>query len=165
MTPDINTQQLAVQPGASTDAPAETPAVPMGTTQILVDGQLVTLTADQQAVHDAEVATRVAELSQIAGPRRIIPFAFRSRFTSAEKIAIEIACMDDPAAQKYQRAMAASLRVAQADIATAPFISLDSPETAARVQALEHAGLLALGRAAEILGAEVQAHEAYRGPL
>ncbi len=82
--------------------------------------------------------------------------AFRSRFTQAEKIAIELAGLDDPSAAIEARSQAAAIRTYQKDVDAAEFIDLTDPATAGGVQALEAAGLLAEGRAAEILTAPVQ---------
>lgn len=46
-----------------------------------------------------------------------------------------------------------------ADQAVAKYIDLDDPSTVAGVQLLEQSGLLAAGRAADILGAPVQPGE------
>lgn len=89
----------------------------------------------------------------------ITRLAFRNRFTLAEKAAIELAALDDPAAPMPQRQQAAALRANQADLAAATFIDLARPDTRAGVQMLEAAGLLAVGRALEILDAPVQAAE------
>lgn len=91
----------------------------------------------------------------IAQPRHITRRAFRNRFTSAEKVAIEIAQLDDPAAPMPQRAQAAALRASQGDVQASTFIDLDLPDTRAGVQQLEVAGLLGAGRALAILDAVV----------
>jgi hypothetical protein len=77
--------------------------------------------------------------------------AFRNRFTSAEKVGIEIAALDDPAAAMPQRALAASLRANQADLQVAAFIDLSHQSVRGGVQALESVGLLAARRASQIL--------------
>lgn len=81
--------------------------------------------------------------------------AFRSRFTQTEKIAIELAGLDDPSATMEARSQAAAIRTYQKDVDAAEFIDLTEPATAGGVQALAAAGLLAEGRAAEILTAPV----------
>ena len=90
---------------------------------------------------------------------RITKLAFRNRFTSAEKVAIEFACLDSPAAPMPQRLQSAALRANQADLAAATFVDLAREDTRAGVQMLEAAGLLAKGRALVILDAPVEAHE------
>ena len=89
----------------------------------------------------------------------ITRLAFRNRFTLAEKAAIELAALDDPAAPMPRRQQAAALRANQADLAAATFIDLGRPDTRAGVQMLEAAGLLAEGRALEILDAPIQPEE------
>ena len=90
---------------------------------------------------------------------RVTRLAFRNRFTSSEKIAIEFACLDDPAAPMPQRLQSAALRANQADLAAATFVDLLRPDTRAGVQMLEAAGLLAEGRALEILDAQILPEE------
>lgn len=154
-----------VQTPAPLPTPAPTPEpVPMGITYKMANGALVLMTAAEQAVYDADLLARQALAAEDA-QRRITPFAFRSRFTAAEKVAIELACLDNPGAKLAARQQAATLRVAQQDIATAPYVNLDHPDTRARVQALEQAGLLAHGRALQVLDAPVEAFEQYRGAL
>ena len=95
----------------------------------------------------------------LAPDTRITRLAFRNRFTAAEKVALEIAALDAPAAPTAQRQQAAALRAMLADTAAATFIDLIHADTRAGVQMLETAGLLAAGRALEILGAPVEASE------
>lgn len=83
--------------------------------------------------------------------RRITRLMFRNRFTQAEHVTIEIASLDDVAAPMQQRQMAAALRVMQRQVSDAEFIDLNDLVTRAGVQQLEAFGLLAEGRAAEIL--------------
>jgi hypothetical protein len=82
---------------------------------------------------------------------QITVLGFRNRFTQSEKIAMEMASIDNPAATMQQRQLAASLRVMQADIAVAKFIDLARPDTITGVQALEQYGIIAAGRANSIL--------------
>ena len=95
----------------------------------------------------------------LAPDMRITRLAFRNRFTQAEKVALELAALDDPAAPMAQRQQAAALRATLSDTAAATFIDLIHADTRAGVQMLETAGLLAAGRALEILDAPVQSHE------
>ena len=83
--------------------------------------------------------------------RRITRLMFRNRFTQAELVTIEIVSLDDAAAPMQQRQMAAALRVMQRQVSDAEFIDLNDPVTRAGVEQLEAFGLLAEGRAAEIL--------------
>jgi len=89
----------------------------------------------------------------------ITKLAFRNRFTAAEKVAIEIAQLDDPAADMAVRAQAAALRSSQADVMAATFVNLARADTRAGVQTLEAVGLLAAGRAAVILDSPIQPEE------
>jgi len=90
---------------------------------------------------------------------QVTRLAFRNRFTAAEKVALEMASLDNPAGTMAQRQQAATMRAYMADVNAATFIDLDRDDTRAGVQALEAAGLLAAGRALEILDAPVQPHE------
>lgn len=92
--------------------------------------------------------------------QRITRLAFRKRFTQAEKVMLELAALDDPAAPQAQRANAAAMRAYLKDVDAAQFIDLADAHTVAGVQALENAGLLADGRADEILSQPVQPDEA-----
>lgn len=110
-------------------------------------------------------ASRMGEYVYAGGVLTLTPstqitkLAFRNRFTQPEKVALEIAALDDPTAPMPQRAQAAALRANNADLAAATFIDLQRPETRAGVQMLEAAGLLAVGRAAVILDAEIMPEE------
>ena len=84
--------------------------------------------------------------------RIITRLAFLNRFTDAEAIAIDLASIG-------ATVQAAALRRANAKISAAEEIQLDLPETRAGVLALETAGLIASGRAAQILDSPVQSHE------
>jgi hypothetical protein len=89
----------------------------------------------------------------------ITVLAYRNRFTEAEKVDIEMAALDDPSAAMTARKQAANVRVYLADLSTAKFIDLQDEATRAGAQALEAAGLLAKGRALEILDAPIEAKE------
>lgn len=85
--------------------------------------------------------------------------AFRARFTTAEKVAIEIASLDNPAASMPDRANAAALRAYQADVVAAAFVDLQHADTVSGVRALESFGLIATGRADVILLTQPTADE------
>ena len=95
--------------------------------------------------------------------RLITRLAFDNRFTQAESVALEIAQLDDPAASMPARQAAAALRASQRKVDRARYIDLDRPDTRAGVEALETAGLLAAGRALEILDDEIEDAERYTG--
>lgn len=96
-------------------------------------------------------------------PRRITKLAFRNRFTKAEKAGIEFATLDDPTAPIAQRQQAAALRAGLKDQEQATFIDLDDEDTRTGVLTLEMVGLIASGRAVEILDAPVQDKERLTG--
>lgn len=95
--------------------------------------------------------------------RHITGLAFRNRFTFSEKVALELASADNPAAATNVRQAAAALRAYLEDAKAATYIDLDRDDTRAGVTQLQTQGLIAPGRAAEILDAPVQQHEAYQG--
>lgn len=113
--------------------------------------------------HNAETGEWEALPPPPEPPRYLTKLGFRNRFTSAEKVAIEIACLDDPSAPMAQRQQAAMLRASQADQRDATFINPKLPETRNGVVMLESAGILAAGRALQILDAYVEDHELFRG--
>lgn len=96
-------------------------------------------------------------------PRRITKLAFRNRFTKAEKAGIEFAALDDPTAPIAQRQQAAALRADLKDQEQATFIDLDDEDTRTGVLTLEAVGLIAAGRAVEILDTPVQDKERFTG--
>ena len=107
-------------------------------------------------------AERLGEYRVIDGTLTLPPItrlAFRSRFTSAEKAALELAALDDPSAPMPERLQAATLRAYLADVAASTFVDLAHANTRSGVQSLEAAGLLTTGRALQILDAPVQADE------
>ena len=106
-----------------------------------------------------ELVDGVLVLPPPAPLTQITRLAFRNRFTQPEKVALELAALDDAAAPMPQRQQAAALRAYLADVAAATFIDLARPDTRAGVQFLEAAGLLAEGRALVILDAPVQPEE------
>ena len=89
--------------------------------------------------------------------RRVTKLQFRNLFTAGEKVAIEFASLDNPNGTQEERLKSAGLRVFLADVESATpepdgtSIDLDDPRTVAGVNALETYGLIATGRAAEIL--------------
>ena len=95
----------------------------------------------------------------LAPDTRITRLAFRNRFTQSEKVALELAALDDPAATLAQRQQAAAIRVHLADVSASTFVDLGHDDTRAGVQALKAGGLIGVGRALQILDAPVEAHE------
>ena len=92
-----------------------------------------------RVVEEVEQDTAESELEP-RPPRLLTRLAFRNLMTLAEKTAI------------YEAAAgSAMVRVWLDDLAVAEEINLDDPSTVEGLKALEAAGLLAEGRAAEIL--------------
>lgn len=98
-------------------------------------------------------------VESVAQDTRITRLAFRNRFTQPEKVMLEMAALDDPTAPMAQRQQAAAIRAYLADVAASSWVDLGRADTRAAVQALEAGGLLAAGRALQVLDAPVQAHE------
>lgn len=95
--------------------------------------------------------------------RYITKLAFRNRFATKEKVMIELAGAYNPADPVQKQQLAASVRVSNEDIAASTYIDLDRPDTRAGVKSMEDFGLLAVGRADEILDSPVQDFERYKG--
>lgn len=77
--------------------------------------------------------------------------AFRDRFTASEKVAIELAMLDDPTASFEKREQAAMLRAFDKDLGVAEEVDLSHQPLIDGVRALEAFGLIAEGRADEVL--------------
>jgi hypothetical protein len=90
---------------------------------------------------------------------KITVLALRNRFTQAEKIAIDMSSIDNPASSMQARQLAASLRVMMSDLNVATFVDLSRPDTISGIQALETYGILGTGRSSEILTSPVQDFE------
>ncbi len=119
------------------------------TSDTQIDGVLgVFGQADWEGMRTDEAHAREVKAAQ---GKSITRLAFRSRFTQEEKTMLELAALDDPSAPMPQRLQAAGLRAYLQDLAAAEYVNLSDPITVAGVQALEVGGLLALGRATEVL--------------
>ncbi|WP_233626309.1 MULTISPECIES: hypothetical protein [unclassified Delftia] len=94
-----------------------------------------------------------------AASRRVPPHALRRRFTVVERTALEWAVVDRAEAGEADRLNAATLRSLLKDIEQARQLDLDDPELADSLRQFEAFGLIAAGRAQEILDGPVQAHE------
>lgn len=125
-------------------------------------GEQVALAGSEERLTEQQWAELVASDTGATGtPARAITYwGLRKRFTPAERIVLEWAALDDPGAEHSVRQSAAAVRVYLADAAAARWIDLDDGDTRAGVQALEAMGLLAKGRAIEILDAPLRAVEA-----
>jgi hypothetical protein len=115
------------------------------------------------ATHDHLADSTAVAAPVVEGARRITRLAFRNRFTTAEKVALEIASLDNPNASMAARANAAALRANQADIAAATFIDLNRKDTRDGVILLGAVGLLGNGRALTILDTAITSEEQYNG--
>ena len=91
-----------------------------------------------------------------ASNRHVTVLAFRNRFTVEEKIAIDIASIDNPTASLQTRSLQASLRVYQKDLDNATYVDLERADTQSGVTKLEQYGVIGTGRASEILNAPIQ---------
>jgi len=89
--------------------------------------------------------------------RIITKYAYRNRFTAAEKRAIKKASLGLNLLLTEEQWL--SVAVAQDDIMATAYVHLDRPETVAGTQALEALGLIATGRATEILCPPVWSNE------
>jgi hypothetical protein len=85
---------------------------------------------------------------------RITKLAFKQRFTQAERIAIREAAQTVPEVYDFEDL-----------VNSASFIDLARPDTIAAVHYIEAGGLIAEGRAVEILSPPVTEIEQYRGDL
>ena len=103
---------------------------------------------------------KVAPGETVSTASRVITnLAFDLRFDAAERVAIELASLDDPSAPMEQRQQAAFIRVSLQRANKASYTNLDDPVTRAAVQQFEQYGMIAEGRAAEILDAPVDDRE------
>ena len=88
--------------------------------------------------------------------RHFTQLAFLSRFSDSEAVAIDLASIG-------ATPQAAGMRRYMSKVNAATYIDLDRADTRAGVQALEAAGVLAAGRALQILDAPVQPEERWHG--
>ena len=105
------------------------------------------------------IPTPAPEAPPESADTRITRLAFRNRFTQAEKVALELAALDNPAASAAARQQSAALRSYLKDLDAATFVDLTRPDTVAGVQTLEAGALIAAGRASAILTDPIQPHE------
>lgn len=98
----------------------------------------------------------IVYIEQAPAERKITRLAFLDRFTDAEAIAIDLASIG-------ATVQAATMRRHMQKVNAATFIDLAREDTRAGVLALEAGGLLAEGRALEILDAPVSDIERFKG--
>lgn len=109
------------------------------------------------------MSDEIITIAQHQGSQYLSKLGFRNRFTMAEKAALEIAALDNPAANMQARMVAATLRASLADQRDATYIDPLRPDTRAGVIQLETFGVIAAGRALEILDAPIQDEERFKG--
>ena len=88
--------------------------------------------------------------------KKITKLAFTNRFTIEEKIAIEIASIDNPNGTMQERSLAASLRVYLEDIDRASFIDLGDEGLSMALGYLVALGILTENRMNEIINNPVR---------
>ncbi|WP_243021762.1 hypothetical protein [Simplicispira sedimenti] len=126
------------------------------------DGAVInTIVADEEfaeAQHPGAWRLAADQPEQVPAPvlRHITRLAFLSRFADAEAVAIDLASIG-------ATPQAAGMRRYMSKVNAATYIDLDRADTRAGVQALEAAGVLAAGRALQILDAPVQPEERWHG--
>lgn len=129
-------------------------------------GHITTVSALAQALGVELHADTCAALGEqfaaapwVAPDRKVSKLAFRGRFTQAEKVALQLASLHDyaQAIDSPRNVLAATLRTSQADLdaASGDAVDLADERTRAGVIGLEQAGLLATGRALEVLDAPI----------
>jgi hypothetical protein len=91
--------------------------------------------------------------------RYITKLAFRNRFTQAEKIAFEMAQVDDPTATQEVRLAAAAVRVMEKDLAAGAYADLNATAVQDGLHQLETIGVLGAGRAEEIIWGDIEPYE------
>lgn len=96
------------------------------------------------------VATPPPPADVVAVFRRIRRWAFRARFTDAERVAIERAGIDASTDTAPLRNRAALVRAFLRDMDGSEFIDLDAKFIQAALNAMEAGGIIGAGRAAQI---------------
>lgn len=119
-----------------------------------VENVIVADLAFVQAVYPGRWRVQVAP-AQSGGPEaknnRLSPLAFLRRFTDEERTRFDLSSIDDPSASEEERKRAAMLRMFEGDYKLASYVRLDDPRTVAGVKGLEALGIIAKGRAKEVL--------------
>ena len=108
------------------------------------------------ATHDHTPEPDPVEPEVPAPANQITKLAFRSRFTAVERATITFAA-------RQNTVNGAAVQSYLDDVQAATFIDLNRQDTRAGVQGLEAAGLIAAGRATEILDTPATELEAYLG--
>jgi len=101
---------------------------------------------------NSELATReAAELEAMNGEVPLTKYEFRKRFTAAERYAIDAFNASFESNGALTEEQKAAIRTSQEDYKAAQAVALSDAATIAGVQMYESIGLIAAGRAAEIL--------------
>lgn len=132
-----------------------------GTTISLIGGSRV-LECDYQpswVVQPVQVTPEIPEPLPVSTDMRITKLAFRNRFTSEEKIKLELSSIDDPSASIEIRQMQAAIRVYMKDLDSATWVDMSSTNTITGLNQLELMGLINHGRATEIINGPIQEWE------
>lgn len=128
----------------------------------VVENTIIADLAFVQAVYPGRWRVQVAP-AQPGGPQaknnRLSPLAFLRRFTDEERTRFDLSSIDDPSASEEERKRAAQLRMFEGDYRLASYVRLDDPRTIAGVRGLEALGIIAKGRAKEVLEGEVKPEE------
>lgn len=91
--------------------------------------------------------------------KRILSGAFWDRFSNGELVDYDVAMQHDPAASSGAKKDAARLRVFRREIGETGYCDLTRSRVRSFVQGLETAGILAAGRALEILDTPITEDE------
>lgn len=97
--------------------------------------------------------------------RYLSTLALDNRFTAMERAMIDLASIDDPTETQEKRMNSAMIRVWLQRATKATFIDPKRPDTREGVMGLEAMGLLAEGRALEILDTPISDDEMYLGAI
>lgn len=95
----------------------------------------------------------------VSSGNKITKRAFRDRLLPAEKVAIELASIDDPNANSQERQISALIRVFKEDLANASYIDLSNSNVQSALEVFEQYGIIASGRALTIINTPVTIDE------
>lgn len=126
---------------------------------VIVERVVQPWSAEEIAAYQAEQAAA----AESDPANRMTVLALRNRFTQAEKVAIEMASLDNPAATLEARTFAAGLRAMMADLNAASHVNRLRKDTRDGVIQIEAAAVIGPGRALIILDAPIEPHERYTG--
>ena len=84
---------------------------------------------------------------------------FKSKDALYEKVAIELASIDNPTATSQDRQISALMRVFKEDLANATYIDLSNANVQSALEVFEQYGIIASGRALTIINTPVSIDE------